>query len=53
LDTSGTGVGGATPNNRLKKVDISVTWWDSDTQQRQGYGQLKVMNSRLVSEGEI
>jgi Tfp pilus assembly protein PilV len=51
--SSGVPVGGSTPNNRLKKVDVTVWWWDSDTQQRQGYGKLQVSNSRLVSEGEL
>jgi Tfp pilus assembly protein PilV len=36
--------------NRLKKVDIVVTWWDSSTTEHQGYGKLETRLSRLVSE---
>lgn len=36
--------------NRLKKVDIVVNWWDSGTQERQGYGKLEVRQTRLVAE---
>ena len=52
-DTSGSSLGGSTPDNRLKKVDITVYWWDSDSQSHQGYGDLKVTVSRLISEGEL
>ena len=52
-DSSGDPVGGTTPNNRLKKVDISVWWWGDENQQHQGYGTLKVISTRLVSEGEM
>lgn len=46
------GVGGA--GNRLKKVDLVMSWWDSGQGggQRQGYGRLEVQASRLVSEVE-
>lgn len=52
-DTSGTEIGGTTPGNRLKKVDVSVWWWDSETEDRQGYGRLEIKNTRLISEGEM
>lgn len=52
-DSTGTSIGGVTPDNRLKKVDIEVFWWDSETQDRQGYGELKVTASRLLSEAEL
>ncbi|MBI3925298.1 MAG: hypothetical protein HY319_07155 [Armatimonadetes bacterium] len=37
-------------DNRLKKVDIVVWWWDSSAQARTGYGSLQTRLSRLVSE---
>lgn len=52
-DGTGDSVGGATVGNRLKKVDIVVNWWNSETEQRQGYGQLEIRNTRLVSEAEL
>lgn len=52
-DGTGTSVGGATPDNRLKKVDVFVWWWDSETEDHQGYGKLEVRNTRLVSEAEL
>ena len=51
-NTLGDPVGGTTPGNRLKKIDIVINWWDSDTTERAGYGKLEFRNSRLVSEGE-
>lgn len=51
-DTSGQPVGGGTAGNRLKKVDVYVWWWDSETKAHQGYGELKVLSTRLVSEAE-
>jgi prepilin-type N-terminal cleavage/methylation domain-containing protein len=53
VDSSGTEIGSAVNGNRLKKVDIAVYWWKSDTQVRQGYGELRVVNSRLISEAEL
>lgn len=52
-DSSGASLGGSTPDNRLKKVDVTVYWWDSDSETHQGYGDLKVTVSRLISEGEL
>jgi Tfp pilus assembly protein PilV len=51
-DTGGSDVGTTVEaQNRLKKVDIVVHWWDSDSQERQGYGKLEVRQTRLVAEG--
>ncbi|MEW6283149.1 MAG: hypothetical protein AB1758_31345 [Candidatus Eremiobacterota bacterium] len=44
------GLGGATPENRVKKVDVYVWWWGEGT--RQGYGRLQTHTCRLVNEGE-
>ena len=53
LDASGDSIGGTTVGNRLKKVDVFVYWWDSETEERQGYGKLEIQNTRLVSEAEL
>jgi Tfp pilus assembly protein PilV len=53
VDSSGTEIGSAVAGNRLKKVDVRVHWWDSESQNRQGYGELKVVNTRLISEAEL
>jgi Tfp pilus assembly protein PilV len=52
-DSSGDSVGGTTPENRLKKVDVFVWWWNSETEERQGYGKLEIRNTRLISEAEL
>jgi Tfp pilus assembly protein PilV len=44
------GHGTGLTENRLKKVDIIVTWWESATTERAGYGKLEFKASRLVSE---
>ena len=51
-DSLGNPMGAAT-DSRLKKVDIVVRWWDSENQDRQGYGELRVTRSRLVCEAEL
>ncbi len=33
---------------RLKRIDVSVTWWGGDSQERVGYGTLKVETTRLL-----
>lgn len=38
--------------NRLKKVDVVVHWWDSKNAGRPGYGRLTTQGSRLVSEAQ-
>lgn len=53
VDAGGDSVGGTTVGNRLKKVDVFVYWWDSETEERQGYGKLEIQNTRLVSEAEL
>lgn len=52
LDAAGGPLGGAIPNNRVKKVDIRVWWWEarSNNGTRQGYGKMEVQASRLVEE---
>jgi hypothetical protein len=52
-DTTGTDVGSTLPSNRLKKVDVVVTWWGSEQHDRSGYGELRVETSRLVGEVEL
>ena len=44
------GTSGGLRQNRLKKVNIVVTWWDSGTTEHNGYGKLEFKASRLVSE---
>lgn len=46
LSTGGT-LGASLTNNTTKKVDIILWWWDG---QRQGYGTLRVDQTRLVNE---
>lgn len=41
------GAGDAVPNNRLKKVDIEVSWLEGE---REGLGRLKEFGYRLVNE---
>jgi hypothetical protein len=36
--------------NRVKKVDITIHWWNSDTEKSYGYGKLAFSSSRLISE---
>jgi hypothetical protein len=33
---------------RLKRIDVTVNWWDSESQDRVGYGDLKVESTRLL-----
>ncbi|MEW6281945.1 MAG: hypothetical protein AB1758_25295 [Candidatus Eremiobacterota bacterium] len=49
-DTSGAPLGG--PDNRVKKVDIVIWWWDSKSTggTRKGYGRMELQASRLVNE---
>ncbi len=44
------GTSGGLSQNRLKKVNIVVNWWDSETTEHNGYGKLEFKASRLVSE---
>ncbi len=45
----GTGPTGAeNPKTRLKQIEAVVTWWDSKTQDRPGYGKLEHRAARLL-----
>ena len=50
--TSGeVGMAGTELNNRLKKVDVTVWWWDGQVRgARSGQGRLSVQASRIVNE---
>lgn len=45
---TGLPLGGAT--NRVKKVDIVVSWWGAQGGSRGGYGQLRYVANRLINE---
>jgi type II secretory pathway pseudopilin PulG len=50
-DTEGGELGESTPNNRVKKVDISVWWMTEEPGEgRTGYGELSVEATRLLNE---
>lgn len=53
VDGSGTPVGNGFAQNRLKQVQLSIYWWDSDqqTSSRDGYGKLEFHTIRLLAEG--
>lgn len=53
VNTGGDDVGGGLTSNRLKKVDVLITWWGSEQNDRTGYGELKVQTSRVVGEVEL
>ena len=44
--------GFGTPGNRMKKMDVTLWWWNSESSggARQGYGQMKLQGSRVVTE---
>ena len=52
VQESGADLGSSTglTKNRVKKVDITVRWWDSGTEKNYGYGKLAFTSSRLISE---
>lgn len=50
LDPDGDSLGQELPNNRLKRVTIVLSWFDTESTDRQGYGDLSITLSRLVSE---
>ncbi|ODT72645.1 hypothetical protein ABS71_07660 [bacterium SCN 62-11] len=52
-DSAGNPVGGALSSNRLKNVEIQVSWWNGAAQNRAGYGSLKTSLSQLVAEGQL
>lgn len=53
VDSTGTPIGSGFAQNRLKEVQLSIYWWDSDQQasSRQGYGKLEFHTVRLLAEG--
>lgn len=52
-DTAGTDIGDGAADNKVKRVDIVVWWWDGTGQgQRQGYGKTQCSAFRLVNQGE-
>ncbi|MCA9776022.1 MAG: hypothetical protein KC800_04870 [Candidatus Eremiobacteraeota bacterium] len=50
--------GGATllgderPNNRMRKVDLTVSWWNGE-EGKPGYGELAVTATRLIRESDL
>jgi hypothetical protein len=48
---SGT-LGDENPDNRLRKVDLTVSWWNGE-QGKPGYGRLSVTSTRLVRESDL
>lgn len=49
-DTSSTAVGAGQTQNRLKMVNLRVTWWDGNSGPRAGTGKLSTQVQRLVHE---
>lgn len=49
-DTSGTPLGSELAQNVLKRVTISLTWFDTRSKDRQGYGKLSYELTRIVVE---
>lgn len=45
-------LGNERPSNRLRKVDLTVSWWNGD-EGKPGYGQLSVKSTRLIRESDI
>lgn len=52
LMAAGDTLGSERPNNRLRKVDLAVSWWNGESG-KPGYGQLSVKTTRLVRESDI
>ena len=50
VDTAGDEVGTALTDNRLKRVTIQLTWFDTESEERQGYGKLKESITRIVNQ---
>ncbi len=52
-DSSGVPVGNALPKNRLKLLELQVSWFDTEASGgRQGYGKLSASVTKLVSQSE-
>lgn len=49
-DASGTPLGGSLPHNVLKRMTIRLTWFDTKSKDRQGYGKLSYELTRIVIE---
>lgn len=53
-DNGGVNVGSAIGNNRLKRMEVRVSWWAVNAgQTRAGYGQLTTSLCQLVAEGSL
>jgi type II secretory pathway pseudopilin PulG len=44
----GTGPTGSNGTIKLKRLDVSVTWWSQSNNERQGMGKLEVRGSKLL-----
>ena len=49
---TGASLGNERENNRLRKVDLTVSWWNGD-EGKPGYGQLAVKSTRLLRESDV
>lgn len=49
---SGDTLGQEKPGNRLRKVDLTVSWWNGE-EGKPGYGQLSLKATRLVRESDL
>ena len=53
VDPLSTPVGNALPKNRLKLLELEVSWFDTEqTDNKQGYGKLSTSVTKLVSQSE-
>ena len=54
VNESGTGdlLGRERAGNRLRKVDLDVSWWSGE-EGKPGYGQLRVKATRLIRESDL
>lgn len=52
VGVGGSPVGSLAPDNRLKKVDVLVWWFNANPTDRAGYGKLNTRVTQLVSEAE-
>ena len=40
------------PGNRMRKVDLTVSWWNGE-EGKPGYGELSVTTTRLIRESDL